>query len=199
MKRENHEEMCTTSEAAEVLGRSPSSVKRLAERGELVARKTNNGHWRISVESLQAYKSRQQDAPAAKPSSTSNVLIVEDNKMQRLIYEKLLHSWSLPITLTFCEYGYQALLEVSSRRYDILLADVMMEGMDGYEVIQNVLASSPLSNIHIAVISSMTRESLEARGKLPDGVVFFPKPIVYDELKGYLRACCAVKMRKAAR
>ena len=38
--------------------------------------------------------------------------------------------------------------------------------------------------------------SSDERGGLPPGVVFFDKPINYDELRGYLRACCAQFQRQ---
>jgi hypothetical protein len=37
---------------------------------------------------------------------------------------------------------------------------------------------------------------LEQRGGLPPGVTYFPKPVVYEELRGYIRACVAQKARR---
>jgi hypothetical protein len=37
--------------------------------------------------------------------------------------------------------------------------------------------------MHIAILSSLTPEDLDARGGVPDGVVFFSKPVNYDELR----------------
>ena len=73
-----------------------------------------------------------------------------------------------------------------------------MRGIDGYEVMQTVMSYSELSDINIAVLTSLSLEELEERGGLPKGVTYFPKPIVYEELKGYIRACHAQKSKRAA-
>jgi len=59
------------------------------------------------------------------------------------------------------------------------------------------LSYPALADINIAILSSLSAEELEERGGIPDGVVFFRKPVNYDELSGYLRACCAQKARLA--
>jgi excisionase family DNA binding protein len=195
-------DVCTTQEAAEILGISVTSVQQLVETGVIEAWKTKGGHRRIPITAVYAYKSSAGSAgsPAASSprSKLTSVLVIEDNKLQRDIYEKKLSSWSLPIALTFCENGYQALVEIASHKPDVLLADIVMEGIDGYEVIKTIQTYPGLADMDIAILSSLTIAEIEQRGGIPNGVVFFGKPINYDELRGYLRACCAQKARQRA-
>ncbi|MYM66679.1 response regulator [Pseudoduganella sp. FT55W] len=189
------EEVCTTQRAAELLGISVSTVQQLVEAGEIEAWKTKGGHRRIPLAAVMAYKLQPgAELAPAKPHSAPGaaaVLIVEDNPMQRQLYQKQIGSWGLPATLAFCDNGYQALLEVARRQPDILLVDILMEGMDGYELINTILADSHLRPMHIAILSGLDHEALQTRGGVPRGVVFFQKPVNFDELRGYLRACCA--------
>jgi excisionase family DNA binding protein len=199
MQNSNDAKVCTTQEAARMLGMSVTTVQQLVERGELTAWKTRGGHRRIPLSAVDAFKAvssssvpfRNED----KASVICNLLVVEDDAMHRLIYEKQIGAWDMPICMTFCDNGYQALIELASRKYDVLFADIMMNGVDGYEVLKNVTSNAVISDIHIAVLSAAQIETFELRGGLPPGVVFFPKPVVFDELKGYLRACCAQKAR----
>ncbi len=192
-------EVCTTQEAAQILGISVTSVQQLVESGVIEAWKTKGGHRRIPLSAVEAYKASPnapqavQDKPA--PSKQTFILVVEDNKLQRDIYAKKIASWNLPATTTFCENGYQALVEIAINKPDIVLADIVMDGIDGYEVISTILGYPSLSDINIAILSSLAPEELDARGGVPEGVVFFRKPVNYDELAGYLRACCAQKAR----
>lgn len=195
------EEVCTTQRAAELLGISVSTVQQLVEAGQIEAWKTRGGHRRIPLAAVMAYKlqpgaelapARPQAAPAA-----AAILIVEDNPMQRQLYQKQIGGWELPATLGFCDNGYQALLEVARRQPDILLVDIMMEGMDGYELINTLLSDPHLRPMHIAILSGLDSAALQARGGVPRGVVFFQKPVNFDELRGYLRACCAQLARDA--
>ena len=191
-------EVCTTQKAAEILGISVTSVQQLVESGMLDAWKTQGGHRRIPIGAVLAYKTSQGTAPeagAGDAATTTSILVIEDNQMQRAIYASQLASWDLPAQLTFCENGYQALIEVAGHRPDILLADIIMDGIDGYEVIKTILAYPHLADMNIAILSSLTAADLALRGGVPAGVVFFAKPVNYDELRGYLRACIAQKMR----
>ncbi|PJJ17547.1 DNA binding domain-containing protein, excisionase family [Janthinobacterium sp. OK676] len=199
-------DVCTTQKAAEILGISVTSVQQLVEAGVIEAWKTKGGHRRIPLAAVEAYKGNpgqpgqdQRAARASRPAPSGrppSILVIEDNPIERALYEKQIGSWGLQADLRFCENGYQALMEIARDQPDILLADIVMEGIDGYEVIRTILADPLLADMHIAMLSSLTQEELEERGGVPPGVVFFAKPVNYDELRGYLRACCAGHARR---
>ena len=185
-----NDEVCTTQRAAEILGVSVSSVQQLVESGAIDAWKTRGGHRRIPMTAVLAYKGQ----PGREQAT---ILVVEDNPMQRILYQKHLGAWNLPAQLVFCENGYQALLEVARRQPDIVVTDIVMEGIDGYELLNTIVNDPQLRPMHIAVVSALGESDLVARGGLPPGVVFFGKPVNYDELRGYLRAGCANFLRAA--
>lgn len=201
---EGKEEVCTTQRAAEILGVSVSTVQQLVETGVIRAWKTTGGHRRIPLSEVMAYKSKPAsvgsisaaNGPAFSGERVS-ILVVEDSPMQRQLYEAKLNKWGLNATLAFCENGYQALIEIARTPPDILLVDIVMDGIDGYEVIKAIMCDEHLHMMDIAILSGIDREALEARGGLPPGVVFFSKPVILDELRGYLRACCAYRERRA--
>lgn len=193
-------DVCTTQQAAQILGVSVTTVQQLVEAGVIEAWKTKGGHRRIPMAAVQAYKSSPKSAvDVAQVGRAAHgpavILVIEDNKMQRALYEKQISSWGLPAALTFCETGYQALIEIARSKPDILLADIVMDGIDGYEVVRTILTYPELADMNIAILSSLSVEELAERGGVPPGVVFFGKPVNFDELRGYLRACCAQKFR----
>ena len=188
------DEVCTTQRAAEILGISVSSVQQLVEAGVIEAWKTKGGHRRIPLSAVLGYKAQPgaaAPAPARAADSQAAILVVEDNPMQRALYQRHIAAWQLPASLTFCENGYQALLEIARRQPDILLTDIIMDGIDGYEVVNTIVGDPQLRPMHIAILSGLDEAALAARGGVPPGVVFFDKPVNFDELRGYLRACCA--------
>lgn len=191
------DEVCTTQRAAEILGISVSSVQQLVEAGVMEAWKTKGGHRRIPLQAVLAYKATPAlpGAAARSAGGLASIMVIEDNPMQRAVYERQFAQWQLPATVSFCENGYQALLEIARRQPDILLADIVMEGIDGYEVVKTILDDPQLASMQIAIVSGLSLPEIEARGGVPPGVLFFGKPVNYDELRGYLRACCAQKSR----
>lgn len=194
------DDVCTTQRAAAILGISVTSVQQLVESGVIEAWKTKGGHRRIPLAAVHAYMGSAGAAAstAMRPGARPSILIVEDSPMQRALYEKQIGAWDLPATVRFCVNGYQALIEIARAKPDILLADIVMDGIDGYEVIRTILADPVLANMHIAMLSSLSPDQLAERGGVPPGVVFFAKPVNYDELRGYLRACCAQHARLQA-
>ena len=192
------QDVCTTQKAASLLGMSVTSVQHLVESGEIEAWKTRGGHRRIPIAAVHAYM-----ATVARPNAATGgdapltVLIVEDNPIQRGIYEAQFAAWELPLKLHMCENGYKALIDIAGIRPDVLLLDIMMRGIDGYEIMQTVLACPDLAEIDIAILTSLGRKELDQRGGLPPGVTYFPKPVVHEELRGYIRACVAQKARRA--
>lgn len=196
-------EICTTQEAAKLLGISVTSVQQLVESGVIEAWKTKGGHRRIPLAAVHAYQASLGRAPdSSRPrvpvasGGRTSILVIEDNEMQRGVYKSQIASWNLPADVTFCENGYQALVEIASKKPDVVLADIVMAGIDGYEVINTILSYPDLADINVAILSGLSLEELNARGGVPEGVVFFGKPINYDELRGYLRACCAQQARR---
>lgn len=197
-------EVCTTQRAAEILGISVTSVQQLVEAGVIEAWKTKGGHRRIPMAAVQAYKggAAGQETRGGRARLVNgapvSILVIEDIPLQRTLYDKQISSWNLQADLRFSENGYQALIEIARHKPDILLADIVMEGMDGYEVIRTIIGDPQLADMHIAMLSSLSPEDLAERGGVPPGVVFFSKPVNYDELRGYLRACCADHARRAS-
>jgi excisionase family DNA binding protein len=193
-------EVFTTQQAANLLGISVTSVQQLVESGEIEAWKTKGGHRRIPLAAIQAFKASSfaEGQHGGSPGQDERlvVLVVEDNPLQRGIYEAQFGAWNFPVRARLCDNGYKALIDIAKDKPDVLLLDIVMQGIDGYEVMQTVLSYPELADIQIAIVTSLGPADLAERGGLPAGVTYFPKPIVYEELRGYLRACHAQKLRK---
>jgi excisionase family DNA binding protein len=189
-------EFLSTRQAALRLGVSLGTVQNMVENGVLDAWKTAGGHRRIptgSVDNLLA-KRRKQANRSGEPASKLDILIAEDDSMLQKLYQMTIESWKLPINLRIASDGFEGLLLVGQQPPDILIADLMMPGMDGFEMIRRLRAMPDLSAMDIIVVSAIDVDEIRQRG-IPADVTVFGKPIPFHEIKGFLLGRLSARQR----
>jgi class 3 adenylate cyclase len=86
-------------------------------------------------------------------SAAGTILIADDNRVNRLLLARgLAHSGH---TVLFAEDGEEALELLRSRRFDLMLLDVLMPELDGYGVLKEVQGDPHLRDIPVIVTSSL--------------------------------------------
>jgi excisionase family DNA binding protein len=189
-------EFLTTRQAAIRLGFSLGTVQNMVESGALEAWKTSGGHRRIPVASIEKLLARRRNlTPGAQDSGAPiDILIAEDDPTLQLLYQLTMESWELPIKLRIVSNGFDGLLQVGQQVPDILIADLMMPGMDGFEMIRNLRANPQLARMDIIVVSAIEHEEIERKG-LPTDITVLGKPIPFHEIKGFLLGRVAARQR----
>lgn len=190
--------VCTTQEAAALLGMSISSVQNLVETEALTGWKTSGGHRRIPLQEVLLFKASMKEGvrPALARTGIISILVLEDDEMQKSLYDAQFGQWDFPLAVSYCRSGYDALLEIGANPPDIFIVDIMMDGIDGYEVVETIISKPHLKDMNILIISGIDQAELATRGGVPQGVEFFNKPVNFEELRGYIRACNSRKQRK---
>lgn len=87
------------------------------------------------------------------PKNKSSVLIVDDNKINRQVLSQYLEQLGLDITTA--EDGLEALKKLSEQSYDLILLDIIMPKMDGYEVLKFLKQGDLYHHIPVIVISAL--------------------------------------------
>jgi adenylate cyclase len=86
-------------------------------------------------------------------SSPGTILIADDNRVNRLLLNRSLEE--LGHTIVFAEHGREALETLRSQRVDLLLLDVLMPELDGYEVLAELQTDAHLRDIPVIMTSSL--------------------------------------------
>ena len=113
------------------------------------------------------------------------VLVVDDNATNRRIVEKILTKWAMRPTAV--DSGPLALdtlhkARVSGKPYALLLLDVDMPGMDGFEVARRIKQDPDLSGATIMMLTSATHPGDIARCQELGVAAYLIKPIRRAEL-----------------
>ncbi|KWT14050.1 MULTISPECIES: putative bifunctional diguanylate cyclase/phosphodiesterase [Pseudomonas syringae group] len=113
-----------------------------------------------------------------QPAAT--ILIVDDDVHVRDLLEVLLQNQGYE-TLT-AESGEQALAMVDARAPDLILLDIMMPGMDGYEVASMLKAGKGTANIPIIMLSALDEQGARLSGLEAGAEEYLSKPVESAEL-----------------
>jgi excisionase family DNA binding protein len=146
----------STAEAARMLGLSTTLVQTLVDQGELKGWKTRGGHRRISLDSIQDYQSASRSSMgiSLKSSVKPRVTVVVESAqlMDQLMAAN--SGWTIPVEVTFFDSVTEALLELSSKRPDMLVVEMSMPRAQQEKTLQalenfNSRGRSPLSVVLI--------------------------------------------------
>ena len=196
-KSDTPPEFISTAQAARPLGLSLGAVQQMVESGALAGWKTAGGHRRIRQDSVDALLARAR-APAAPVRSSGDrvrVLVVEDDQLLQNIYRETFLTWSLPLDVHLMDHGLDALVEVGREPPDLLIADLRIPGIDGFEMIRRLRDNPLSSDIAIVVVSALGPKEIAAAGGLPEDITVYRKPIPFHELHGYVQALISMRRR----
>ena len=136
--KEPYDGYCGSSYAAKVLGVSVGTVHGLVKSNELKAWKTQGGHRRISLQSIQDYQRRHNLANAVDGLGDTRlrVMVVEDDNRTRIMLQANIKKWELPIDAVMYTSAVEALLDMPGWQPDVLLTDLRMPHVDGFEFLK---------------------------------------------------------------
>ena len=127
---------------------------------------------------------QREAVPEISPLEGMPVLVVDDNATNRRILEEILTSWKLRPTMV--ENGPAAMEELIGRihgePYRVVLFDLMMPGMDGFELAERVREDSRLEQTALIMISSAIQPGNAERCSRLGITHCMTKPVVQSEL-----------------
>lgn len=123
-------------------------------------------------------------------SKTAHILVVDDSSDNLFLVQTILEEEGYDITLA--EDGRSALAKIEQSPPDLVLLDVMMPGMDGYEVTRRIRQKAELQFIPILLITAYDQPSV-VEGLDIGADDFIRKPVEVDELLARVRSLLRLK------
>ncbi|MBA1229553.1 EAL domain-containing protein [Pseudomonas viridiflava] len=113
-------------------------------------------------------------------TQNATILIVDDDVHVRDLLEVLLRNQNY-LTQT-AESGEKALAMIQQQPPDLILLDIMMPGMDGFEVANRLKSSRETANIPIIMLSALDEQSARLSGLEAGAEEYLNKPVDSSEL-----------------
>ncbi|SFF18524.1 Sensor histidine kinase, LytS/YehU family [Paenibacillus algorifonticola] len=137
----------------------------------------------------------EMEAAAALPpllkEEYAQILAVDDDPINLNVLASILSTE--PYTITTARSGREALELLGTRQWDLLIADVMMPQMSGYELTQKVREQFSMSELPVLLLTARSQRSDIYTGFSAGASDYVTKPVDALELRYRIRALIALK------
>ena len=185
----NKKAVFTTFEAAKLCHVSPLSIINWVNAGRLPAFRTPGGHRRIRREDLLLFM-RDNGLPIPdemqEGSGRRKVLIVDDEPSIRELLSEHLSTRTSPYEVSTAADGFEAGRLVATFRPDVVLLDLRMPGVDGFQICRTIKADPDTLNIVVIAMTGYYSPETEARVLECGAVRCFAKPLDPTTLSAFI-------------
>jgi class 3 adenylate cyclase len=129
--------------------------------------------------------------PGEKQKITGSILVVDDNRMNRLMLARGLEQQGHKVT--FAENGRQALEMLGNQDFDLILLDIEMPEMNGYQVLARLAADVHWRQIPVIMISGVEEIDSVVKCIEMGAADYLNKPFNPVLLKARVDACLEKK------
>ena len=116
---------------------------------------------------------------------TTLVLVVDDNIYNVKLLEARLHAERYEVITAFS--GEEAVARLDQHRPDIVLLDVMMPGMDGYEVCRRIRQNPQTARLPVVMVTALDKPTDRDAAMAAGADDFLTKPVEVEILYPAMR------------
>ncbi len=188
----------TVSQASKYCKVAPKTIINWIEAGHINAYRTVGGHRRIKKEDLDRFLEEHQ-MPAFEESSEDakkKILVVDDDQ---IIVETIVQSLEEDehgYELISAADGFEAGIQVSHFKPDLIILDIMMPDINGYEVCKKIKSKPETKHIKIIVLSAYLDDENYKQMEEYGADACFSKPLPLPELKQQVAKLLGIKGTK---
>lgn len=179
------EDILTVYKASQYCNVSPKTIINWIEAGHIEAYKTVGGHRRIKKSDLIAFMSRQgMPVPEGEmPDERRRILVVDDDPIIVETIVQALEEDEHDYEVISASDGFEAGLQVNHFKPHLLILDIMMPDIKGYEVCRKIKSDEATKAIKIIVLSAYLDDEKFKKMKEYGADVCFSKPLPLPRLK----------------
>jgi excisionase family DNA binding protein len=188
-------EILTVSQASKYCKVSTKTLISWIETGGLSALTTAGGHRRIKKDDLDMFlKGKALPLPGeVKTGEKKKILVVDDDKIIVETIVQALEEDEYGYDLISAADGFEAGLQVSHFKPDLLILDINMPDINGYEVCRKIKSSPEAEEIKIIVLSAYLNEEAFTQMKEYGADACFSKPLPLGQLKDIVAKLLGLK------
>jgi excisionase family DNA binding protein len=179
------EDILTVFQASKYCNVSPKTIINWIEAGHIPAYKTVGGHRRIKRNDMEDFMKRQgmpipQDEMLGE---RKRILIVDDDPIIVETLVQALEEEEYDYEIISASDGFEAGLQVNHFRPHLLILDIMMPDIKGFEVCRKIKTNEETKDTKIIVLSAYLDDEKFKRMREYGADLCFSKPLPLPRLK----------------
>ena len=179
------DDILTVFQASKYCNVSPKTIINWIEAGHINAYKTVGGHRRIKKSDLENFM-RNQGIPIPEEemiSERKRILIVDDDPIIVETIVQALEEEEYDYEIVSASDGFEAGLQVNHFRPHLLILDIMMPDIKGYEVCKRIKTNEETKDTKIIVLSAYLDDEKFKKMKEYGADLCFSKPLPLPRLR----------------
>ena len=179
------EDILTVFQASKYCNVSPKTIINWIEAGHIPAYKTVGGHRRIKKPDMEDFMKRQ-GMPIPRDemlSERKRILIVDDDPIIVETLVQALEEEEYDYEIISASDGFEAGLQVNHFKPHLLILDIMMPDIKGFEVCRRIKTNEETKNTKIIVLSAYLDDEKFKRMREYGADLCFSKPLPLPRLK----------------
>lgn len=112
------------------------------------------------------------------------VLLAEDNKVNQLVISRFLELWEIQYVVV--ENGKEALVEIRKNEFDVVLLDIHMPIMNGFETIERIRSFEQFQKLPVIALTAAADDKETRKFLTSRFTNFLPKPFEERKLMEFL-------------
>ncbi|MGH7391206.1 MAG: response regulator [Candidatus Rokuibacteriota bacterium] len=187
----------TTREAAQRLGVTMNALKTWIREERLPALRTPGGHHRISEPDLVDFQRRLSESSRPAPAPRPKILVVDDDDALLATLRDTLQEVIPDSMVQTATDGYEALVQVGAFRPDVLVLDIRMPRLDGYEVCRRLKRRRDTGPIRILAVTAHSEGEVRDRILEAGADDFLEKPFAIERFRSRVVALLGKGSRRS--
>jgi len=189
----NNKQILTPNQVAELMMVSPATVRQWASKGLIKALTTPGGHRRFRMSDIVLFAQKKGVTLNIDDDSESltSILIAEDDKQFAGYLEELVKSFDDNLRVKVANDGFETGRLIHTFHPNLILMDLMMPMMDGFETCKSIKSDPETAQIQIIAMTGYGSEKNQKRILELGAEDCLLKPIDEDVLEQYIRSIMA--------
>jgi excisionase family DNA binding protein len=170
-------EWLTLGQAARFLGVAQSTIRKWSDQGRVPAFYTPGGHRRFRRGDLESFLARS--GPGRQQAGPTVLLVDDDERMRELVRLELEREGYDVQEAASADEG---LASIESRKPELVLLDVMMPHVDGWEMLRRIQDQYGAGAIPVVMFSGQVDEEAQRQAEAVGAQAFVGKPFDLHQL-----------------